>query len=88
MLDKIFCINTLLRHSVPKEVDFPRYIMKRVITCYYVLLRGIFHAVSCFPLHFMLQYIAEIWITFRKEMFKKLYLKTALTHMIYSRIDE
>ena len=38
--------------TVPKEIDFPRYNMKcsgeNVILC------GIFHAVSCFPLHFML----------------------------------
>ena len=31
-----------------------------------MILRGIVHVLSCFPLHFMLpHYIAEIWITFR-----------------------
>ena len=40
------------RWSVPKAVDFPRYNMK--FSGVNVILRGIFHVVSCFPLHFML----------------------------------
>ena len=49
--------------TVPKEIDFPRYNMK--CSGENVILRRIFHVVSCFPLHYMLLYIAEIWITFR-----------------------
>ena len=39
-------------YTVPKAIDFPRYNMK----CRWenVILRGIFHVVSRFPLHFML----------------------------------
>ena len=36
---------------VPKEIDFPRYDMK--CSGENVIQRGIFHVVSCFPLHFM-----------------------------------
>ena len=39
-------------YTVPKEIDFPRYTMK--CSGENVILRGIFHVVSCFPLHFML----------------------------------
>ena len=36
-------------YTVPKEIDFPRYSMN--CSGESVILRGIFHAVSCFPLH-------------------------------------
>ena len=39
-------------YTVPKEIDFPRYNMK--FSGGNVILPVIFHAVSCFPLHFML----------------------------------
>ena len=39
-------------HTVPKEIDFPRYTMK--CSGENEILRGIFHVVSRFPLHFML----------------------------------
>ena len=38
--------------TVPKEIDFPRYKLK--CTGEKVLLGGILHVESCFPLHFML----------------------------------
>ena len=38
--------------TVPKLIDFPRYNMK--CSGENAILRGIFHVVSCFPLHFML----------------------------------
>ena len=38
--------------TVPKKIDFPRYNMK--CSGENVILRGIFHVISCFPLHFML----------------------------------
>ena len=38
--------------TVSKEIDFPRYNMK--YSGGNVILSGIFHVVSCFPLHFML----------------------------------
>ena len=38
--------------TVPKIIDFPRYNMK--CSKENVILRGIFHVASCFPLHFML----------------------------------
>ena len=50
-------------YTVTKVIDFPQYNMK--CSGENVILRGIFHVVSCFLLHFMLLYIAEIWITFR-----------------------
>ena len=40
-------------YTVPKEIDFPRYNMK-FSGENMIVLRGIFHVVSCFPLHFML----------------------------------
>ena len=40
------------RCTVPKEIYFPRYNMK--CSGENVILRGIVHVVSCFPLHFML----------------------------------
>ena len=43
---------TCLHFTVPKVIDFPRYDMK--CSGENVILRGIFHLVSCFPLHFML----------------------------------
>ena len=46
---------TQWRHSsytVPKDINFPRYNMK--CSGENVILRGIVHVVSCFPLHFML----------------------------------
>ena len=47
-----------------KVIDFPWYNMK--CSGEIMILRGIVHVLSCFPLHFMLpHYIAEIWITFR-----------------------
>ena len=39
-------------HTVPKVIDFPRYNMK--CSGENVILHGIFHVVSCFPLNFML----------------------------------
>ena len=39
-------------YTVPKEIDFPQYNMK--CSGENVILRGIFHVVSCFPIHFML----------------------------------
>ena len=39
-------------NTVPKEIDFPCYTMK--CSGENVILRVIFHVVSCFPLHFML----------------------------------
>ena len=36
---------------VPTEINFPRYNMKCSVEN--VILRGIVHEVSCFPLHFM-----------------------------------
>ena len=49
--------------TLPKGSRFSRYNMK---CCgENVILRGIFHVLSCFPLLFMLQHIAEIWIAFR-----------------------
>ena len=50
-----------LHYTVPKEIDFPRCNMK--CSGGNVILRGIFHEVSCFPLHCMLY--CENWITFR-----------------------
>ena len=79
----IFYGFVLLRYTVPKEIDFPRYNMK--CSGENVLLRGIFPVLSRFPLHFLLYRgnldyfsesvprfpffcIAEIWITFRKSL--------------------
>ena len=79
----IFYGFVLLRYTVPKEIDFPRYNMK--CSGENVLLRGIFPVLSCFPLHFLLYRgnldyfsesvprfhffcIAEIWITIRKSL--------------------
>ena len=39
-------------YTLSKEIDFPLYIMK--CSGENVILHGIFHVVSCFPLHFML----------------------------------
>ena len=39
-------------HTVPKVIDFPRYNMK--CRGENVILRGMLHVVSRFPLHFML----------------------------------
>ena len=39
-------------NTVPKEIDFPQYNMK--CSGENVLLSGIFHVLSCFPLHLML----------------------------------
>ena len=39
-------------YTVSKEIDFLRYNMK--CSGKNVILRGLFHVVSCFPLHFML----------------------------------
>ena len=41
-----------LSYTVPNEIDFPRYDM--ICSGENVILRGIFHVVSCFPLHFTL----------------------------------
>ena len=41
-----------MAYTVPKEIDFPRYNMK--CSRENVILRKIFHVVSCFPLQFML----------------------------------
>ena len=50
--DKAEKLPALHLHTVPKVIDFPRYNMK--CSGENVILRGIFHVVSCFPLHFML----------------------------------
>ena len=44
--------NMKCQYTVPKEIDFPRYNMK----CRWenMILRGIFHVVSSFSLHFLL----------------------------------
>ena len=47
---KVKTSNNIL-YSVPKVIDFPRYNMKCSVEN--VILRGIVHEVSCFPLHFM-----------------------------------
>ena len=39
-------------YTVPMEINFPPY--NRKCSGENVILRGIFHEVSCFPLHFML----------------------------------
>ena len=39
-------------YTAPKEINFPQCNMK--CSEEKVILRGIFHVVSCFPLHFML----------------------------------
>ena len=39
-------------YTLPKEIHFPRYNMK--FSGDNVILQGIVHVVSCFPLHFML----------------------------------
>ena len=44
------CTRTV--YTVPTEIDFPQYNMK--CSGENVIHRGIFHVVSCFPLHFML----------------------------------
>ena len=43
---------TFARYTAPKEIDFPRYSMK--CSGENVILRGIFHVLSRFSLHFML----------------------------------
>ena len=50
----------LTDHTVPKVIDIPQYNMK--CSGDNVILHGIFHVVSGFPLHFMYSNIAEIWI--------------------------
>ena len=44
----------LISCTVPKEIDFPRYNMKMKCSGENMILRGKFHVVSCFPLHFIL----------------------------------
>ena len=44
------CLTIL--YTVPKEIHFPRFNMK--CSGDNLILRGIVHVVSCFPLHFML----------------------------------
>ena len=46
------CVLQRATHIVPNEINFPRYNMK--CSGENVIQRGIFHVVSCFPLHFML----------------------------------
>ena len=46
------CCTQTYSYTVPKEIDFPRYNMK--CSGKNAILRGIFHVVSGFPLHFML----------------------------------
>ena len=48
----LLVVNHKLKYTVPKVIDFPRYNMK--CSGENVILREIFHVVSCFPLHFML----------------------------------
>ena len=45
-------LRTIILYTVPKAIDFPRHNMNCSLEN--VLLCGIFHVVSCFPLHFML----------------------------------
>ena len=45
-------------HTLPKVIDFPRYNM--IYSGENVILRRIFHVVSCFLLHFILN--CENWI--------------------------
>ena len=47
----LYCGYTVY-YTVPKEIGFPRYNMK--CSRENVILRGKFHVVSCFPLHFIL----------------------------------
>ena len=46
------CLCAKKKHTVPKEIHFSWYKMK--FSGENVILRGIVHVVSCFPLHFML----------------------------------
>ena len=41
-----------VQYTVPKKIEFPEYNMK--CSRENVILRGIFHVISCFPLHFWL----------------------------------
>ena len=68
-------------YTVPKVIDFPRYNMK--CSGENVILRGIVHVVSGFPLH--LCYIAEIWIAFLTGyiMFRYILYITMYTKYIY-----
>ena len=50
--DKKIPVSSIPLYTVPKKIDFPRYNMK--CSGENAILRGIFHVVSCFPLHFML----------------------------------
>ena len=52
LINRIQSVVVVQLYTVPKVIDFPRYNMK----CSGVnqILRGIFHGVSRFPLHFML----------------------------------
>ena len=56
----MYCFKLMLR-TVPKVIDFPRYNMK--CSGENVILRGIVHVVSGFPLYISCS-IAEIWIAF------------------------
>ena len=75
-----------LHYTVPKEIDFPRCNMK--CSGENVILRGIFHEVSCFPLHFMLY--RENWITLRTvqcsySCWRNDFLKSCFClHILYS----
>ena len=73
--------NLLLLYTVPKVIDFPRYNMK--CSGENVILRGIVHVVSGFPLHSC--YIAEIWIAFLTGyiMFRYILYITMYTKYIY-----
>ena len=50
--------NIFIVHTVPKVINFSRYNMK--CSGENVILRGIVHVVSCFPLHFMLSLKFEL----------------------------
>ena len=77
----IFYGFVLLRYTVPKEIDFPRYNMK--CSGENVLLRGIFPVLSCFPLHFLLyrgnlDYFSEISTPLRRDSAKKAHAPTTM----------
>ena len=50
-VNKIFTSQSTY-YAVPNVIGFPRYNM--ICSGENVILRGIFHIVTCFPLHFML----------------------------------
>ena len=51
-------------YTVSKEIDFPRYNMKCRGEDVIPVLRGIFHVVSCFALHFIMLYRGNFLLFF------------------------